>query len=583
AGTTSAGYNGDGDAAVVSPLYSPGSVWTDGNGDVYIADRSNQRIRKVTTATGKISTIIGSGTAGYGGDSGGGRGIVIRAEVASGGPNYLAGEAVVQVQQSSWLIDSYGTSQSTTSNFTYRVRQSNSDRMAAETTFTPTATAPVTLAMLTIANNGTSVTGTATPTGSSGSGRITIPTVGTSFTGTSSDVIIVLAPALSALQINDDPGARIDAATGVRRRQSVVLPATAGGSGVTVNLSVVPAGSVKIGRCNATSATSASCTGETLADTLSLTIPSGSNRAYFDVAGQSAAFTDARLYEPYGVHVDGSGNVYVADRSNYRIRKLSVGGVLTTFAGTGSSTQTTVGSGQQATATTGILSRGITSDTGGNIYIADEDSHVILRVDKTTGVITVAAGTLNSAGNSSSQLYAPFAVAVGADGTLYVANNGYATIRKVVGGVISTLAGGGAATGTDAQKADFNDVRGVALDAATNDVYVSDHTAHKIWRVDQSTGAIELVAGTGTADFNGDQADAKQATLNYPLQLHIRGDYLYIADQNNHRIRRVNIRQTPRPIETIAGTTSAGYNGDGDAAVVSPLYSPGSVWTDGNG
>src|SRR5205823_4020452 len=149
--------------------------------------------------------------------------------------------------------------------------------------------------------------------------------------------------------------------------------------------------------------------------------------------------------------------------------------------------------------------------------------------------------------------------------------------------VLSTIAGGGAGS-TPAKQATFSQLLGVAIDTASNDdVYFADAGLHKVYRVVQATGTLEVVAGTGSTGFNGDQADATQATLYTPYQIHIRGDYLYIADMNNHRIRRVNIHVSPRPIDTIAGTTSGGFSGDGDAAVVTQLYNPSSVWTDTNG
>src|SRR6185295_9583086 len=179
------------------------------------------------------------------------------------------------------------------------------------------------------------------------------------------------------------------------------------------------------------------------------------------------------------------------------------------------------------------------------------------------------------------------AIAVGADGALYIADYGNARIRKVVGGVLSTIAGGGTAGSTPARQATFSTLFGVAVDNVTNDVYFADYSTHKVYRVTQSTdstnGTLEVVAGTGSTGFNGDQSDATQATLWNPYQIHIRGDYLYIADSSNDRVRRVNIRVSPRPIETIAGTTSGGFSGDEDAAVVSKLSYPASVFADAAG
>src|SRR5204863_1102605 len=96
-------------------------------------------------------------------------------------------------------------------------------------------------------------------------------------------------------------------------------------------------------------------------------------------------------------------------------------------------------------------------------------------------------------------------------------------------------------------------------------------------------GQLMAIAGTGTAGYNGDQPDATQAQLYYPWHLHFRANALYIADQYNHRIRKVTTTGSPRPLVTVAGTTSAGYNGDGDPAIISRLYYPFGMTTDVNG
>src|SRR5439155_7247420 len=122
-------------------------------------------------------------------------------------------------------------------------------------------------------------------------------------------------------------------------------------------------------------------------------------------------------------------------------------------------------------------------------------AHVILKVD-TGGVITVAAGTLNTAGSTdgavgTGRLNTPMAVAVGSDGALYIADYGNSEIRKAVGGVLTTIAGGATTGSTAARAASFSTLWGVAIDTTTgnnDDVYFADYSLNKIYRVVQATG-----------------------------------------------------------------------------------------------
>src|SRR6185503_18032376 len=172
AGTTSAGFNGDGDAAIVAQLYYPFGVAVDGSGNVIMADTSNQRIRQVSAATGKIQTIVGTGQYGFAGDGLPGLGATITAAVASGGPTYLPVTVGVNVDQSSWQLVSF-PSTTTGPTFNFTVRQTSNVgtamRMNSSTTIpiTPNTANVVTLpANLVIANNGTQIIGTATTIGS---------------------------------------------------------------------------------------------------------------------------------------------------------------------------------------------------------------------------------------------------------------------------------------------------------------------------------------------------------------------------------------------------------------------------------
>jgi hypothetical protein len=170
-------------------------------------------------------------------------------------------------------------------------------------------------------------------------------------------------------------------------------------------------------------------------------------------------------------------------------------------------------------------------------------------------------------------------------------------VRKITGvggavpsaGNMITIAGGGSKTpaaGVMATSANLGRIAGVAVDPATGDVYFSDYDNHNVWKIAQTgatAGQLVAIAGIGTGGYNGDQADATQAQLNNPHHLNFQNGLLNIADRTNNRIRRVTTTVTPMPLATVAGTTSGGYSGDGDLAIVSQLNSPFGVTTDGSG
>ncbi len=591
AGTTTAGFSGEGDPAVVAQMNRPWSMWTDGSNNLVIADRFNQRVRQVSAADGKIRTIMGSGTAGYAGDGSSGRGVLVRAVATTSGVTYLAAEASMNVTQSSWQIFNYNTSQTTVSPFGYRVRETSpngtQERMAADTTITEGTTGPFTVsATLLIPNNATFIDGTATPTGSSGSGVINIGANDTTFGATSTSVITVLPPAQPALTIDDSFGA-IVTATGIRYPHYVRIPANAGPTGVAINITSSDGSRVALAPCNSTNYQSSSCTtGELPGAGITVNIPNGQNYAYFDLVGEINSFNDTRLNDPIGIWVSPSGDVYIAEFNNYRIRKLSASGVLSTVAGNGvcCSIQNVPGPALSAS----FRPIGVVGDAAGNLYIATYSGEAILKVD-TSGNISTVAGTPNNAGTvdgivNTGRLYTPYQVDVAPDGTLYIADFDNARVRRVPAtgpnaGSLVTIAGGSSGT-TQALQATFGRISGVAVDPSNNDVYFADQDNNKVYRMTQPAGALEVVAGTGATGFNGDQPDATQATLYTPAQLHIRGTSLYVADYNNQRIRRITLGTNPRPITTVAGSVNAGFSGDGDLAIVAQLNRPWGMWTD---
>ena len=316
-----------------------------------------------------------------------------------------------------------------------------------------------------------------------------------------------------------------------------------------------------------------------------ITTIAGDGTLGFGGDGGPASAADLRF--PSGVALDGAGNIYIADTNNHRIRSVDTSGTITTIAGDG--TRGFGGDGGPASAAQLRFPSGVALDGAGNIYIADTDNHRIRRVD-TSGTITTIAGdgTFGFGGDggpaSAARLNSPDGVAVDGAGNIYIADHGNNRIRRVdTSGTITTVAGDGTSgfggDGGPATTAQLNFPRGVALDGAGN-VYIADTDNHRIRRVDTS-GTITTIAGDGTFGFGGDGGPATTAQLNFPRGVALDGaGNVYIADTDNHRIRRVDTSGT---ITTIAGDGTRGFGGDGGPASAAQLNSPRGVALDGAG
>jgi sugar lactone lactonase YvrE len=308
-------------------------------------------------------------------------------------------------------------------------------------------------------------------------------------------------------------------------------------------------------------------------------------------SGNNGLATSATLSNPLAVTIDGSGNIYIADFRNNVIRKVDhTSNVISTFAGNGTAGY----SGNNSAATSAQLNApySIAVDASNNIYIADQGNNVIRKVDA-NGIITTYAGNAISGYNgdgipaTSAQISNPMGVAVDNSGNVYIADNGNNRIRKVDAstGIISTVAGNGTAGSNGdsglATSAMLNSPAGVATDASGN-VYVADYNNHKIRKVDANTGIISTVAGNGTAGYNGDNNTATLAELNFPTSVAIDASgNIYIADVSNNRIRKVTISNGN--IITVAGNGTSGFNGDGISLTDAELNNPSSVAIDSSG
>ncbi len=228
-------------------------------------------------------------------------------------------------------------------------------------------------------------------------------------------------------------------------------------------------------------------------------------------SGDGGAALKAGLNKPRDLYYDPKGNIYFTDYGNHRVRKIDLSGIISTVAGNG-----TTGYSEGANAlSTGLPEGGsVTVDPQGNIYITDKILHKILRVDQATKTIRTFAGN----------------------------------------GSVFNTGDGGSATNAGIP------LPHVVRYATDNSILLSDIESNVVRKISLNTGIIETVVGNGTPGYSGDGGPAKSAQINVPLDLNVdSAGNIYIADGNNHAIRKVDA--STGLITTIAGTGEPGYDG----------------------
>lgn len=288
-----------------------------------------------------------------------------------------------------------------------------------------------------------------------------------------------------------------------------------------------------------------------------MTTLAGTGAAGF--SGDGGAAAQAQLNAPLGVCTDTAGNVYINDVANYRVRKVTPAGVITTIAGNGQGSRVigttfgTVGDGGPATSASFSIVIRCAADGAGNIYVADQGAHCVRKIDS-AGTITTYAGrcvaTAASNGFSgdggpatAAMLNNPTALAFDTQGGLYISDQFNHRVRRVdSSSTIRTVAGNGSQTfsgdGAQAAAAGLPFPGSMAVDPAGN-LYVVDNVDNRVRAV--VGGVIRTIAGTGAAAFGGDNGPPLQASLNAPFALALDAPgNLYIGDTNNHRVRKIS-------------------------------------------
>ncbi len=535
AGTGTPGFFGDGGLAVAAQLDDPFDVKTDAAGNLYIADSNNQRVRVVSSA-GVISTIAGNGTAAFSGDGGNATAAALNKPLG------------IALDAAGYLYISDSVNQ--------RVRKVAPDGKIA-----------------TVAGNGQQ--------GFAGDGG---PAVQAELNGPSG----LFVDRQGNVYIADVANNRIRsistrgimntvAGNGIQRFSGDGGPALAASFDTPFDVAVDGTGNLWIADTNSRRVRHVDLGG-------TITTAAGNGGPF---AGDGGPATGAILNYPYGVALDGKGNVYLADAYNNRIRKIASNGTISTVAGNG--TAGFSGDGGPALNAELNTPSGISLDNAGNIYIADTYNDRIRSVS-TSGVITTIAGSGSTPGYSgdggpavAAVLDAPRGVVVQGS-NVFVADSVNNRVREILpNGVITTVAGTGAADfggdGGPAVQAALYNPEAVVLDAAGN-LYIADTLNNRVRKVNPA-GTITTYAGSGVLGFSGNGGPATQAEFYDPRGLTVdAAGNLYIVDAFNCQVRKVT---TDGSLATVAGNGNCQLSGDGGPATSASLNYPYGITTDGAG
>jgi streptogramin lyase len=302
-------------------------------------------------------------------------------------------------------------------------------------------------------------------------------------------------------------------------------------------------------------------------------------------------FSATQLNNPYGLRIGPDGAMYIGDIGNHRIRRVDLAtGDVTTFAGSGEKGNS--GDGGRALQAKLNEPYEIVFDSAGNLFFTDMPEHVIRRIDRKIGIITRIAGTgqpgFSGDGGPAveAQLRQPHSIALAPGGALLICDIGNHRIRRVDlrTGIITTFAG----TGEKKPTPEVAPVAGTPLNGPRA-LDIDDHgnlwlvlrEGNAVYRIDPAAGKIYHAAGTGEKGFTGDGGDATKARFNGPKGISWSPFGIYIADTENHAIRRLDERTGV--IITVAGTGARGDGPDGSDPLKCQLARPHGILALRNG
>jgi len=517
AGTGTAGFSGDGGPALLAELDSPYGLALDTAGNLYFSDILNERVRRIDTG-GFITTVAGNGTAGYNGDG-------IAATSAS---LNLPRGVVLDSAGNLYIAD--------TANF--RVRRV--DTLGIISTFAGNGTAGYCCdgGPAIDANvgrpRGVMIRGNQLLIANGGQGRVRD-------VGFTSGIINSLAGSFIGYDGDGNP------------------PLASEFNGPTGMFLLSSGSFLLVDEINARVRTVSSSVVTTFAG---------------GFIGDGRRATQAAFVGPENLSFDLSGNYYVADAGGNRIRKVNPAGQITTVAGTGVSGYN--GDNIPATQAELYTPYGVAADPFGNLFISDTSNVLIRKVDTSGNISTFASDS------SFSDL---LSIASDSVGNIYVADDGNCVVHKITAaGAVSLVAGvlgncGFNGDGIPATTALLNGPYGVALDLQGN-LYLTDYGNNRV-RVVNAAGVINTVAGNGTCGFSGDGGLATAAMICTPEGVAVDANgTLYIGDYSNLRVRNVN---RAGKINTIAGTGLGGYNGNNLPALSSNVTGPVAIGVDAIG
>jgi sugar lactone lactonase YvrE len=525
------GGSGDGGPATAALLNGPTDAFPDGGGGILVADRLNHRVRRIDPA-GNITTVAGSGVAGYAGD-----GIplgatlarlnapscVLPVPAASGGGFFVCDEQNHVIR----LVSGFGT-------------------------------------ITTVA--GTGVAGFAD--GPATAGQLNQP-VNLAFDGLGNVLIADLANhRIRRLDLAAGTLSTI-AGTGTGAFTPDGAPAATSALFGPTSVTLAPDGPIVF-----TEDGSHRVRAIDQAGNLVTLAGDGVNR----FGGDGGPPLDAQFGLTTSVSRDRAGRFVVTDFGNARVRRIDpCTGLVETIAGSGD-----VGFGGDGgpALEAGMSPIDAVQDADGNLFIPDTNNDRIRKVDPFGTITTVVGlGVRGYAGDggpaTAALINRPWGIELDASGAFYIADFENHAVRRVADGIITTLAGTGVAgyngDAIPATSAMLTHPIDVAVDAAGN-LYIADHHNHRIRRVDAATQLISTVAGTGVPGFGGDGGLAVLAQMQEPGDVKIdETGAVWFTDFENQRVRRFAVGGV---IETVAGTGLRGYAGDGGLATDARLLFP---------